>query len=222
MKPVLRAIGAAALGFAAFLLAASTPSAASTYTLNFTGSATSATGAFAILGAAAGDPISGSMTFNPFATTPSFAPDPTVSSFTEVGAYSFHISNPTLDLNLLGGGAGFVTNLVNPPQNVLRFGVGDDVNTKGLILFFVTDGGGTALTSLAGLSTTPEGILALLGGGSFTATGVIRAAVGSEVGFTISLATATTPIPAALPLFAGGLVGLGLVARRRKRLAARA
>src|SRR5882724_600439 len=222
MKPIFRAIGAAALGFAVILLATATPSAASTYTLNFTGTATSVTGPFDTLGAAVGDPISGSLTFSPFTTTPFTVPDPNVSSFSEVGTYSFHISNSALDLSLLGGGAGFVTNFVNPPQNFLRFIVGDDVNTKGLVLFFVTDGGGTALTSLAGLPTTPEGILALLGGGSLSASGVIRAAVGSEVGFTISLAAATTPIPAALPLFAGGLVGLGLVARRRKRLAARA
>ena len=63
---------------------------------------------------------------------------------------------------------------------------------------------------------------ALLGFGTTTAVDTVHGPVISDIKVTENLAVSTTPLPAALPLFATGLGAVGLLARRRKRKAARA
>jgi hypothetical protein len=217
----LRAIAAAALAFAAVLLAAPKPSAAASYTLNFTGTATEVGSPFTALGAAVGDSVSGTITFDPFNTLPTGIMPPAFTVFSQASAvFSFNISNPGLDLTLFDSSDGFAATSSTGDQLLLSGGAG---TTPGNLLMLTFEGQGTGggLTSLAGLPTTSDGIISFLGGGLGQASGVFELASGGLIKFDIDLpAPATTPIPATLPLFISALGGLGFIALRRRRGAA--
>jgi hypothetical protein len=74
------------------------------------------------------------------------------------------------------------------------------------------------LTSLTALPTTPAGLIALLGSTFGSSLGGYSVLGFGTVSFavTFSPAVATTPIPAALPLFGSGLVMLGFVGMKRR------
>jgi hypothetical protein len=218
-KTALRTIGAAVLSFAAALFAAATPSAASSYTLNFTGTVSSTTGLFLAVGIVSGDTVSGSVTFDPVntssATTSAFVNNfgQSVSSFT---FHLNHLSDPGLDFDNTDTGTGQIASS--------QFGgAGLDLSGQSaastLNLRFRTDGSTAPLASLAALPTDPSAILAMLGGASPSALGLYEMFGFGRVNFDVAFAplVAATPIPAALPLFAAALGGLGFIGWRRRQ-----
>lgn len=216
----LRAIAIAAFGFAAVLVAAATPSAASSYTLNFTGTVTSAGGAFPPLGVFLGDSVSGSITYDPFETTGAAQPgghvfDQTASTFT------FHVSHPgVLDFTRTDSGFGRISSF-GTAGSVTDLGMGAFGAVSHLILGFETGiGSAGPLTSAVGLPTTPDGLLALMGGPVQKVPGVyVFDSPGlGEIHFDIAFnpVVAATPIPATLPLLGAGLAMLGFVAWKRR------
>jgi hypothetical protein len=214
----LRSVAAAVLALAVTLCAAATPGVAASYTLNFTGTVTGATGVFPVLGTAVGDAVSGSMTFDPLGNTP--VPvmagtlfDQTASSFT------FHTEHSSIfDFTRTDTGDGLIqsSDLSLPGLILTANGA-----VSNLFLTFRTDGSGyTALTSLSGLPTTPNGIIAMLTGSLLEASGTYALPGHGSIDFDVTVAAVVTPVPAALPLFASGVLVLGYLARKRRKDAA--
>ncbi|HYD04442.1 MAG TPA: hypothetical protein VEC60_01905 [Reyranella sp.] len=216
----LRAIAAAVLALTATLFAAATPSEAASVTLNFDGTVTSTNGLFTVLGVTAGDAVSGSITVDPAdgIVKPVFGGtlfDLSTLSFT------FHVEHPgVVDFTRTDSGASMIQDMALPGgPTYLTVTAGGAIST--LLLDFETDGTGhTPLTSLAGLPTTADGIIAMLTGATLTAAGSYDIAGYGSVGFDLNLTpVTTTPIPAALPLFGAGLAVLGFVARKQRKAA---
>jgi hypothetical protein len=113
----LRAIGAALVGFFAILFATATPSAAASYTLNFTGTATAATGFFSAVGVTSGDPVSGSITFDPFNDSSYTLPLPWLNEFAQsASSFTFHVNHAGgLDFTNTDTGSGNVQSLDRRP-----------------------------------------------------------------------------------------------------------
>ncbi|GAB2178945.1 hypothetical protein [Dongia sp. agr-C8] len=223
----LRAVAVAALTFATLLVAAPMPSLAASYTLAFTGTVTATVndpsgspgGVFQALGLAAGDTVSGTLTIDNLNENVSNVLPKAVYFNQSATSFTFHLEHPgTLNLDYANSGAGFViTDGAPGAVSSIGFGLGNAVSN--LALAFRTDVTGGPLMSLAGLPNTPEGLIALLGGASPLAFGVFTLNDYGAVHFDIAL-VATTPIPAALPLFASALGGLGFLRWRRRRAAA--
>jgi hypothetical protein len=203
----LRAAGAALLVFAALLFGASAPSAASAYTMAFTGTVTSigpsvfngGDGLFQALGIVAGDPVSGSLTFDPLNENPPFSQSS--------AAFSFHVSHPGAGaLTVPDSGTGAV-------YSSALLGLFVSGANSHLDLSFATSTTGP-LSSLAGLPDSPGALLAWLGGTPYLASGNFDFRGFGAVDFDIALTA--TPIPPALPLFVSALGGLGFMAWRRR------
>jgi hypothetical protein len=210
----LCAAGAALLVFASILVGASTPSAASPYTLAYTGTVTYADGAFQVLGAVAGDSVSGTLTINPVNESPTSA-DSTTSTFNQSSiAFTFHLTHSnSLDLNLAKTGGGAVTSLGFPGLDVTFFQVTDP--SYDLALAFGSNGSVAPLASLAGLPNSSSALVAILGGDAPVAQGNFNLTGLGSLSFNIALAA--TPIPATLPLFISALGGLGFMTWRRRK-----
>jgi hypothetical protein len=218
----LRAAGAALLVFAALLFGASAPSAASSYTLAFTGTVTgvnvAAGSAFQALGIVAGDSVSGILKFDPFNADTYTMADAVTHAFAQSASMSFQVSHPGEVLSFTENGVGTAySGRTTSPGNTqagiaFDFTGGDDY----LHFFYLTDGNLTALTSLAALPASSSDIIAFLGGGSPEASGQFNFGALSGLNFEIALTTATTPIPPALPLFVSALGGLGFMTWRRR------
>jgi hypothetical protein len=216
----IRAGAALTVALAIMTMAGATPSAAAPYTLNFTGTAAEVDGFFSAAGIVPGDAVSGSITYDPLGSTTS-VDEPWPNSITlfpqAAGSFTFHVSHPgALDYTQSHASGGQVQGLGSASGDRLSMEVADDV--AGLSLFFATDAANPALTSLAGLPTDANGILALLAGGNLRANGTFRLVGYGNIGFNIAFAP--TPVPAALPLFASALGGLGIAAWRRRRATA--
>ena len=211
----LCAAGAALLAFTALLVGASTPSAASSYTLAYTGTVTLADGAFQALGAVAGDSVSGTMTIDPLNESPDTL-DPAITIFNQSAiAFTFHLIHPGgLDLALGNSVSGFISNLDFPGTNELTFAASDP--DYYLALSFQNNGAAAPLSSLSGLPNTPSALMAMLVGTSPLAIGSFVISSFGRVDFDIAY-TATTPIPATLPLFVSALGGLGFIGWRRRK-----
>jgi hypothetical protein len=216
MKRIMGALAAAAMAFTVALLLAATPSAAAGYTLNFTGTVTSTSGLFSVLGSSSGDAVSGSITYDPFNSTVS-GPILAGNSFNQAASsFTFQTEHPGV-FNFshadTGSGAVSASDFMAP-----GLGLFGDGSVSTLSLTLLTDGSGyTPLTSLAGFPTTLAGLIALLPGSVTSASGFYSVTGYGSVGFNLTIAAvATTPIPATLPLFAAGLAMLGYAARRRK------
>jgi len=212
----LRAMGVAVLGFVAVLFATAMPSSAASYTLNFTGTVTSATDLFSTLGVTSGDPISGSITYNPFNDTVGvILPDQSFFSQSAFAAYTFHVSHAgVFDFTHSDTGGGTVNSATFIRPTLLFNGLNLLTN---LNLRFQTDGVRGPLTSLTGLPTTSGALLALLTGNPFGAEGNYTVDGLGRINFNIAYTlVATTPIPAALPLFGTSLALLGFFGRKRR------
>jgi hypothetical protein len=213
----LCAIGIAVLGFVA-VLATATPSSAASYTLNFAGTVTSATDLFSTLGVTSGDPISGSLTYNPFNDSLGIVL-PTESFFSQgaSSAYTFHVSHSgVFDFTHSDTGGGTVHSNATIHPTI-------EFNALNLVSFlslrFQSDGVGTPLTTLIGLPTTSSTLFALLAGNPATATGNYKIDGLGQINFKVAFSVvAATPIPAALPLFGSGLVLLGFAVRKRRTI----
>jgi hypothetical protein len=99
----------------------------------------------------------------------------------------------------------------------VSFKIGSATYTSTLDVAF----NGPTITSIYGFSSTENGdTLSSIGLTSFQLYG---AGISSTIGGNVSmqLAPAVTPLPAALPLFAGGLGVIGLILRRRKKSTSR-
>jgi hypothetical protein len=218
-RGALRALAVAVLGFAAVLVAAAVPSQAASYTLNYTGSVRSVPGGglFSVLGVVPGDFVSGTVTIDPFnpvadgtSSGNSFFLQPSVLS-------TFHVEHPgAIDFTHTDTGNGEVVTAGSPHpvsgMALRQFGAHSDIE-----LIFRTSATGGPLTSLAGLPGTPSELIALFGGNSPFAVGTYSLYGYGVIIFDIDFTTAVTPIPAALPLFASALGGLGFAAWRRRR-----
>jgi hypothetical protein len=218
----LRAAGAAMLVFAALLVVAPAPSSASSYTLTFTGKVTQ-TGAgmsgnvFDAFGVVAGDPISGTLTIDTLSNTVTFG-KPGKNTFDQTGtAFAFginHSGSPGAGLTFTDSGTGLVQSEGTDTYSLLGIVA---QGTSSLGVAFVSNSPGTPLVTLAGLPNTPDGLIAMLGGVAPVTSGQFTLGTFGSVIFQVDLsATAVTPIPAALPLFASAIGGLGFLGWRRK------
>ena len=214
----LRAIAIAAFGFAAVLFAAATPSVASSYTLNFSGTVTSAGGLFTPLGVFPGDSLSGSITYDPFNTAGVAQPGGEVFDQT-AATFTFHVSHPgVLDFTRTDSGTGRVSSFGTAGSSD-ELGVGAFGAVSHLVVGFQTGiGSAGPLTSAVGLPTTPGGLLSLMGGAVQKLTGVYVFDVLGQIDFDIAFSpvVAATPIPATLPMHGAGLAMLGFVAWKRR------
>ena len=215
----LRAVGAAMVGFAA-LFAGAMPSAASSYTLNFAGTVTGSTDVFVPMGIVAGDTIAGSITYDPF-NGGTFSNTPQQNAFAQsASSFIFRVFHPGVQAFVSSGaGPGRVTSSIDPGVGTTLVYEAANV-ANGLQLSFTTDGpSGAPLTSLAGLPGDPAAVLAFLSGRPLQASGFYGLFGFGQIAFDISFSpvVATTPIPAALPLFGTGLALLGFAARKRRK-----
>jgi hypothetical protein len=213
----LCAAGAALLVFSALLVGAPAPSAASVYTLAYTGTVTYADGAFLALGAAPGDSVSGTMTIDPLNENPTSTTSP-VNGFDQSSvAFTFHLTHSSsLDLTLAKAGSGSVSSVGFSGADAILFQANDPNYTLGLE--YESDGSIAPLASLAGLPTSSSALIAMLGGDSPLTFGFFSLNGLGEVNFNIALTA--TPIPATLPLFVSALGGLGFVSWRRRKTVA--
>jgi hypothetical protein len=210
----------AIMAVAASLLSVVASQPAWSYTLDFTGTVASTGGIFTTAGILPGDAISGSLSYDPLSSATSVAePWPnSVSVFPQAsGSFTLHVSHPgVFDYTQTHPGTGQVESNGSPLGDRLGLYVGDGVSD--LQLSYLTDATAPALASLAGLPATTDGILGALMGNVLSAVGFYRI---DDFGFlsfrlTFTPATATTPIPATLPLFASALGVLGWFARQRR------
>jgi hypothetical protein len=217
----LRAAGTAALAFAAILVAAPAPSNAASYTLAYSGTVQFATDALAAMGLGPGATVDGTITIDPF-NTDVFIPSATANTFQQPSvAFTFHFSVAGAELTLSDSdqpapdyNGSVVTSFSDATQTGMAF---DLLGEKSyLLLRYRTSATNEALlTSLATLPNTASGLIALFGGTSPRAFGEFSYGGVGTVLFDI-IVPATTPIPAALPLFASALGGLGFAAWRRR------
>jgi hypothetical protein len=213
----LRGLGAVLLASACLL--APKPSAATSYTLAYTGKFVSTINGdyFKTLGFVAGDPISGTLTIDPINETPNQSL-PGYNHFDQPSmSFSFHISHPGKpDFGYSDSGAGFVNTNGGPGgPSIISFwpnGAGADME-----LFFAAFGRGAPLASLTNLPTNATALIALLGDKWTSAFGNFYLGTLGTVRFNIDFVN-PTPIPAALPLFAAALGALGFVYRRRRAI----
>jgi hypothetical protein len=212
----LRALGAAVVVFAAALFAAATPSVAASYTLNFSGTVANATGVFSVLGVTGGDPISGSITYDPFNDANAITLGNSKTFAQSASSWNFHVNHPgTLDFTHIGTGDGEIGS-ASGPFPTLHYSVGNAAESINLL--FETNGTGPVLASLAALPTNPAALFALLTGAPVFANGRYGLLGYGDINFTIAFspAVAATPIPAALPLFGAGLAMFGFVGWKRR------
>jgi hypothetical protein len=209
----LRGAGAALLVFTALLFAAPAPSAASSYTMAYTGTVTSTSGAvFQALGVVAGDSVSGTLTIDPLNEGPGTVLGPLAFFSQTSAAFTFHVSHPA-NLTFSDSGGGAVLTNALPLNGAIAFSLtGAD---SGLLLDFQSVSARGPLLSLSGLPNSPSALVAWLGSGPFSASGSFNLTGLGSVGFDIAL-TSTTPIPPALPLFVSALGGLGFMTWRRR------
>lgn len=206
------------VGLAA-LFAGATPSAASSYTLNFAGTVTGSTDVFVPMGIAAGDAIAGSITYDPFNGS-TFSSTPQQNAFAQsASSFIFRVFHPGVQAFVgSGAGQGRVTSINTGVDTTLVYDAADVAN--GLQLSFKTDGTTvTPLTSLAGLPGDPAALFAFLSDSPLQARGFYGLFGFGQIAFDISFSPvpAATPIPAALPLFGSGLALLGFAARKRRQ-----
>jgi len=209
-------------------LAAPSASQAASYTLNFTGTVSNTYGSFNAAGFAAGDAVSGSLTFDPVNTSSyssSAGPFGGGNLFAQSAvSFTFSVTHPGgLHFSQSDAGTGHIGSAIfapGPDFDILGFsGTGA---SSALSLSYETKNSNLPLTSLAGLPNTASGLLAFLGGTPWRTTGSFSLSNFDAVAFDISTAVVTTPIPGALLLFASALGGLGILGRRSRDAAANA
>jgi hypothetical protein len=203
------------------LMAQAAPSAAASYTLDFTGTVTSTPGTpsnlFRVLGVVAGDFVSGSVTINPF-NADTYSPGSVNTNFAQTGvSQTFHVEHPgAVDMTISDTGDGDIV-AAGTPASVSGMQFQLHGAKSYLELTFETDATGGPLTTLSGLPSTATELIAMFGGTSPRARGMYILNGFGVVAFDIAFsATAVTPIPAALPLFVSALGGLGFMTWRRR------
>lgn len=199
------------------LLATPSPSSAASYSLAFAGTVTDSTGVFPLLGIAPGDPVSGTIAIDPLDEVADFGLFGSFEFEQAVVAYTFQVAHSPAFLPFSDSGSGSI-DTVRPPaplSHSIHFNASSFLTA--ILLSFGTDNVALpAISSLTGLPNTPQGLLSLLGGANPRASGVFSLGGGaSHIYFDVAL-TAVTPIPAALPLFAAALGGLGFIGWRRR------
>ncbi|MDQ7248204.1 hypothetical protein [Dongia sedimenti] len=217
----LRAIGAGLLGFAAMLFAASAPSAASTYTLTYSGQVTAATGMFSTLGVTGGDAVSGTVglenldVYSEFSSALVF--NRLFSQFPMPSA--FQVSHGVSKFTFENDGIGSILSQLYGGTTSSLFLTAFGPVTQ-LSLYYETGAANVPLESLVGLTDWGQ-VPGLLSGSIASLFGKFEVTNLGSVTFSINLPpaapVATTPIPAALPLFISALGGLGFVGWRRRR-----
>jgi hypothetical protein len=215
-------VAGAALVLATLLFAAPLQSWAASYSLAYAGTVTSVHGpggggVFHTLGVVGGDPVSGTLTINALNESPSASfPNSNTFNQAEIG-FTFQLTHPA-NLGFSDSGPGIVVSMGDPAFSGFNFSSNGEDST--LSLNYQAGGPGVPLTSLAGLPTTSSGLMALLAMTSRNAFGSFDLGGLGVIEFSIDFATAVTPIPAALPLFASALGGLGFMTWRRRKMAA--
>jgi hypothetical protein len=200
---------------------------AATLTVTYNGVVELITDPGSVTGLNPGDTVVGTVVIDPAVdsfteTTASFVIyTTTIHTFAEAGSFTF--GKPGDSPFEVTGASGCVSsssdNFLNFPELHVTMANGGDVIELGASSSFSST---SALASLAQLPTDAGDFTAFLGGIFPIALGVINYQ-GAMVHFRIGAALpTTTPIPAALPLFASALGGLGVAGWKRRKSAASA
>lgn len=206
----------------ALLFAAPVESLAASYSLAYTGTVTDVYGpggggVFQTLGVVDGDTVSGTLTIDTLNETTSSGNANSLTFDQAAIGFTFQLTHPA-NLGFSDSGPGIVVSMGFPGFTGFNFSSNAEDST--LSLNYQAGGPGVPLTSLAGLPTTSSGLMALLAMTSRNAFGSFDLGGLGTIVFDIDFATAVTPIPAALPLFASALGGLGFMTWRRRKMAA--
>ncbi len=227
MNRITRTIALVAIAAVALLLKAA-PGMATTIALDFTGTVTTVESAVAAgTGIATGDKITGTLSFDPAETTSFLDLSGGTQQFYlfnqgSVGSYSFSVAHPA--------GAAFYSDshsaiggnvqTINDSSSIPGISYYLAASGAGLMVTLRTTGSSTFLTSLDTLPTTIAGLLTTLGGTLQSATGEASNEFGLfDFNIDTAAPVASTPIPAALPLFLSAVGALGFAGWRRKQAA---
>lgn len=203
------------------------PASASTVVVNFSGTLTGIASGSNPLGGSIGQAVSGTLSFGPV-----MGPFPITTPTTEVNSYWSADTSWTFSLGGASGG-GLTTVTLFKEANPPTANFGADFFVDGTItghhdrvldFSIIANGADPALAPLT-LATIPPTLsdwaarfaVAIISSGTL-------AYGGTTYSFDLTEANvATTPLPAALPLFLSAMLGLGVIARQRgRRVAARA
>jgi len=127
------------------------------------------------------------------------------------------ITTPPADFTVMSSFtvAAPTTPFENETTSSFSFTIAGKTYTSTAAIQFSTVGPPPGINTFSGFSASSGGdTLSMGGGGSFnlSGTGISSTDVG-----TVTLALVATPLPTALPLFAGGLGFIGYLSKRRKR-----
>src|SRR5262249_313018 len=204
----------------------------STLTVSFTGTVTLLDDPNGMSGYSVNDKIGGTLTFSPITDSPTTASS-TITYWTGNASFDFPLISASgkgelYTENIGDEGLGYFGFVFQTPPVINPADHTSFSSSTFLIDYTVIGSSAVPLQSLKGLPTDEASILAYLGGTLINHDAVLGGGPDPAHQFglvfnvdSLNISVASTPIPAALPLFVSALGGIGLMGwRRRKQIAA--
>jgi hypothetical protein len=223
-------LGVAAAATLSFGLAAGSAEAG-TYTVDFSGTVLYGNGV--AYESQAGNDVHGTLVFSNLADTPTSTSDngsDAFNNFASTVSWTFQVG--ALPTFTGGGNVGTVMSVSAISDSHLWINTEYDANDRSIYLQLANndtsampgDFHDRLFSLVSAAPTSLAGLIAFLGANldpqGFFSDGTLGDGVDYQItGFSAAYTTAVTPVPAALPLFASALLGLGGVAWRRRKAA---